>query len=79
MANEMANFRGVSNLAAGFFNLPSPLQHSHEEIFSKEGTRYVCDLADSHFLQPVVKFLCLMSKNLFGSILKSVVFIVYSF
>jgi len=29
----MAKFRGVSNLAAGFFNLPSPLQHSHEEIF----------------------------------------------
>ena len=78
MANEMAKFRGVSNLAAGFFNLPSPLQHSHEEIFSKEGTRYVCDLADSHFLQPVVKFLRLMSKNLFGLLLL-VVFIVYGF
>ena len=77
MANEMAKFRGVSNLAAGFFNLPSPLQHSHEEIFSKEGTRYVCDLADSHFL-PVVKFLRLMSKNLFGLLLL-VVFIVYGF
>ena len=78
MANEMANFRGVSNLAAGFFNLPSPLQHSHEEIFSKEGTRYVCDLADSHFLQPVVKFLRPMSKNLFGLLLL-VVFIVFGF